>query len=346
MERVHQLIAADNLNAEKDYFWIRNWPYITWAKVPLEKKVAAYNALRVRGLADINNVYFENLCEMIRADRAFVGELKLNTVAMHCYRLCTIWINDNVAELTAYYQKIAEDKTDHPSKIAFRRVVTRINPPCCLRFLLQDKRFRETVLRERMSPPVQQLAEELVQPTDHLHSESLLLYGQSVKLIGMCVSDEELVAAWLKLRERYPLKYRGNISVSFARKLHALATPDQCAQIKTGVLLAISSDGTEDSRFELAWLFGLLGPSFPAVQASFLRHNMSLFPAFTFAMIVALCDGYLELARGITTPQRRFFTVLERLPMDLQALVSLRLWGRTSTVTQSDQFNRALLAIF
>jgi hypothetical protein len=143
----------------------------------------------------------------------------------------------------------------------------------------------------------------------------------------------------------------------FARKLYNLARPDQIAKVKSEVVATISAGESSDGCFELARLFGLLGPSYPKIRQCFRRNNVSLFPALTYAMIVAMCDGYLELPRapkrffifvtrsGISESQRRFFTFIARLPMDLQALVSLRLWNHTTTVISSEKFNRALLAV-
>jgi hypothetical protein len=197
-----------------------------------------------------------------------------------------------------------------------------------------------------MSPLMQQIAEELVQPTDQLNRPALLLHGQSVKLIGMCAPDEELVEAWLRAYEPFFLTHYIRLSVMLARKLHALATPDQRAKIGSVILQEISKDTSCDGCFELAWLCGLLSPSYPKAQACCRKNNVNLFPALTFAMIVAMCDGYLELARPrITLPQTRFFDFVARLPMDLQALIALRLWEQTSTVIPRDKFDRVFLAV-
>ena len=352
-----QLLAEDNLDAENDDFWRMNWPCIAWAKVPLETKVAAYHMLRLHGLVNINDLEVEWLYEMVRADRAFVAALDLDTDTMHCYRLCTMWLDDNVAALANYAQEMPGYKLfSWPShakydatKVILRLTLMELNAPRCIRFLLQDALLREATMRDRMSPLAQRIAEELVQSTDRLDSDKLIYYGQSVKLVGMCVKDEELVAAWIELLHPYPLKYRGEMSVPFVRKLHALATPEQHETIKSKLKSSGQYLGgdSKDHCFELAWLFGLVGPVYPVVQEHFRRNNVSLFPALTFAIIVAMCDGYLEVSQtlGITASQKRFFTLVTRLPMDLQALVSLRLWGRTAIVIQGEQFDRAFLAI-
>jgi hypothetical protein len=356
MERVHQLVAIGNIDAETEHFWSHNWRHIASAKVPLETKVTVYNALKRRYHAnvDVNNFYVVGLYRMARADRHFVAALDLDVYTTHCYRLAIIWIDDDVAELTAYYQRIAEDPTPLRIKLdlsedeyseMIHHVLMDANPPRCLRFLLQGKAFREMMMRDRMSPLAQRLAEELVQPTDQLDSYQLLKYGQSVKLIEMCVQDEELVATWLQAVRNYTLEYPGCMLVPFARKLHALITPEQRGDVKTKVLWSIAHGVSNDGGFELAWLLGLLGPFNPTVQGHFRRGNVNLFPALTFAMIVAMCDGYLEMARGVTKSQKRFFALVTRLPMDLQALVSLRLYGQAATVIQGDKFNRAFLAI-
>jgi hypothetical protein len=286
---------------------------------------------------------------MVLTDRAFVAELDLDVRTAYGYRLCIIWIDDDVTELAKLDPNLEEyDPTTGMSyslRYWFTCVLMKIDAPRCMRFLLQKQKYRESAMWDRMTPLMQQLAEELVQPTDWLDSKWLLFHGQSVKLIGMCVPDEKLVADWFRLIESHLLKERGDVSVPFARKLRALATLDQSEDIKAEVLWAISRGGSNDTCFELAWLFGLVQPFYPRVQQHFRNKNVRFFPALTFAMIVAMCDGYLTMTSGISEPQRRFFTVMERLPMDLQALVSLRLWGRTSTVISSEQFNRAFLAV-
>ena len=351
MERVHQLVAAGNIDAETEHFWDDYWPHIASAKVPLATKVAAYNALKHRGFVDINTVFYSSeLYEMTRADRTFVAALDMNKDMAFQYHVFIMLIDDDVVALARYMQEIYENPalsaTDMPifRRNTFQHIVANSNSQRCVRFLFQDKAFREVAMSRRMSPLTQQIAEEFVQPTDRLNRESLLSYGQSVKLIGLCVPDEELVEAWLDAYQ-YDDGDRIILSVPLARKLHMLATPEQSQEIKTNMLREIEQKGTYDGCFELVWLFGLLGPFDPAVQACFLKHNVTLFPAFTFAMIVAMCDGYLELARGITESQKRFFDCAMRLPMDLQALVALRLWGDASAVIRGEKFDRALLAV-
>jgi hypothetical protein len=352
MERVHELVAAGTLEAEDNAFWIDYWQNIASAKVSLEAKVAAYHALKLRGVAEINGLHTMEIYKMLRADRTFVAELELDRDTAYRYRLCLIWLDDDVATLA----RIDKDgiKTDRETEHAYglrlngclRRVLMQINAPRCMRFLIQDKIFRETVMQERMTPLVQRLAEELVQPMDQLGREWLLFQGQSVKLIGMCVKDKELVATWLQVSKKYIPICWGRMSISLARKLHTLATPDQCEAIKTTVLDAIDNAQSGDGLFELAWLFGLMKTWLsPVVRMRLLRSNVSSFPAFTFAMIVAMCDGYLKVTREITPTQKRFFDLVIRLPMDLQALVSLRLWGHTSAVIPSEKFDRAFLSI-
>jgi hypothetical protein len=351
MERVHQLLMEGILAAEDDAFWRQHWQYIASARVPLATKVAAYNALKPRGFITINNLHLMRLYEMMVADRHFVEKLDLDDGRLHCYRLFITWIDDDVVALAKYSQKLNDQPTFLWStldtygvlKRTIREVMMKVNAPRCIRFMLQDKAFREEVMMNRMSPLVQRVAEEFVQPTDFLESWLLLWHGQSVKLIGMCVKDEELVATWLPIGGTIS---RGATSVPFARKLYALATPVQSAQIKLKVMRVLLDTVADEGHFELAWLLGLLGPFDLLIQKRFLTNDLSSFPAFTFAMIVAMCDGYLEISRsGISEAQRRFFNCVIRLPMDLQALMSLRLWGKTSTVIHREQFDRALLAV-
>jgi hypothetical protein len=351
MERVHQLFTESPRVGENDAFWIRYWHHIASAKTTLEMKIAAYCELRDRGLAHINELPLMVLYEMMLADRQFVAELDLDDGRLHCYRLFSMWINDDVAALVRYSQELTDNKTflwnikkSHDSpKRAIRQVLMVIQPPRCIRFLLQDQAFREVVMQERMSPLVQRLVEELVQPTDYLDRGMLLWYGQSVKLIGMCVKDEELVAAWCRMFTSGTPVSCGFMSVPFARKLHALATPNQRALIKTYLLGMLRDTTADDGHFELAWLLGLFDL---LLQNRFLKNDVSSFPAFTFAMIVAMCDGYLKISQpGTMPPQSRFFNLVMRLPMDLQALISLRLWGHTSTVIRTTSFDRALLVI-
>jgi hypothetical protein len=344
MERVHQLVAEGTLDAVSNWFWINNWPHIASAKVPLEKKVAAYHALKIRNVTSINTVSVMGFYTMVCADRHFVAALELDAHQLHCYRVITMWLDDDVAALTAYHQIIAMDERSRT--VGLRRILMVINPPRCMRFLLQDKIMRESIMRERMSPLAQQLVEEFAQPTDQFDIDLLFVHGQSLKLIGMCVPDEELVAEWLPSVKILNLIRRGDPSVILARKLHALATPDQIAEMTPPILHEIHSAMASDGCFELAWLLGLMVPFDSAVRACFLQNSVSTFPAFTFAMIVAMCDGYLEvMSSGITAPQKRFFDLVMWLPMDLQALVSLRLYGHTSTVIHREKFDRALLAI-
>jgi len=343
MERVHELVAAGTLNDEDISFWITFWHHIASAKVPLETKVAAYFALCQESI-NINRARFIILYEMLRIDRAFVAELDLDKDTVDRYRVYIAWIDDDAAALARYYQKRSDHDRHKSLSYDISEKLIQIDAPRCTRFLLQDKAVRESVMREQMSPLAQRLVEEFVQSTDRLSRALLLMHGQSVKLIGMCVKDEALVEAWLKLgtvRTSWGLVCRRCVSVSFARKVHALATPDQRETIKAKVLGAIDKDTASDGCFELAWLLGL----YPKGRECFLRNNVTSFPAFTFAMIVAMCDGYLALAEGLTETERRFFDFAARLPMDLQALVSLRLWGRASTVIQSDQFDRAFLTV-
>jgi hypothetical protein len=360
MERVHQLVAAGNIAAEGDWFWIHHWHNIASAKVPLTAKVATYNVLKIRDVANVNTIHIEYFYKMVFADQAFVAALDLNACMLHRYRGCVILIDDDVEALAGYDQELSENNPFAGSSYFLRYeiwyVLTTINSPRCMRFLLQDTEFRERVMMESMTPLVQRLVEELVQPTDWLNKDMLLLHGRSMKLIGMCVKDEELVADWLYTRQAYayvcPVT---SMSVLFGRKLYDLAKPDQIAKIKREVVATIFAGESSDGCFELAWLFGLLGSFDPKIQECFRQNNVSWFPAFTFAMIVAMCDGYLKLPRTpkrffmrrsvISEPQRRFFALVARLPMDLQALISLRLWGHTSTVISSEKFNRALLAI-
>jgi hypothetical protein len=211
MERVHQLLAQRNLAAENDAFWCKYWPHIASAKVSLETKVTACLVLRHRGVANVNELSIATFCEMLRADRAFVAELDLSSVGLHCYRLCTMCLDDDVEALARYCQEMRDGLTFswrvynnyYPMKVALRRVLIKITAPRCLRFLLQDTEFREVVTLEGMTPLVQRLVEELVQSTDQLHEDALLLHGQSVKLIGMCVNDEELVVEWLNVMQTY-----------------------------------------------------------------------------------------------------------------------------------------------
>jgi hypothetical protein len=354
MERVHQLVAEGTLDDEDDDFWAAHWMHIASAKVPLETKVAAYNTLQLRGAAYVNDCSIGCFYKICRADRAFVAELDLDADMLHCYRAYSIWIDDDVAALAKYDQEMTAF-TDHSWSAHDRYfsvqeilqdILLNVDAPRCMRFLLQDQGVREVVLLKRWSPLVQRLVEELVQPTDRLDKWLLLAHGQSVKLIGMCVPDEELGAEWLKMLKRYPQILEGRMSAMFARKLHASATPEQNAEIKTEVLRALSNGWSNEGYFELAWLFGLLGPSYRKIQRRFLRYNVDLFPAFTFAMIVGVCDGYLKVTLpGIRAPRRRFFMIAMQLPMDLQALVSLRLWGRASTIIPREKFDRAFLAV-
>jgi hypothetical protein len=353
MERVHRLLAEGTLDAETGYFWSTHWPHIASAKVPLETKTAAYRALRLRGVASTIDLRMRDLYAMLRSDRAFVAELDLGVYSRHFYRICTMCIDDDVAALALYLPTISDDAkfpwskngTDYSLKQILVLILLEIDAPLCLHFLLQDKALRERMTTQRMTPLAQRFVEELVQPTDHLDSWLLLLNSQSVKLVGMCLEDEEMVEAWLNVRDTDEEIGHGHMSVPFARKLHALATPDQSLPIKFEVWSAISEGFVNEGYFELAWLFGLL-PFDPIIRACFLRNNVRLFPAFTFAMIVALCDRYLEVTHtGISESQKRFFSLVTRLPMDLQALISLRLQQQASTVISSDQFNRAFLAV-
>jgi hypothetical protein len=356
MERVRRLIVDGNVNTESDYFWITHWHDIASVKAPLEAKVAAYKALNLRGVVNINNMFdTEAFYSMLLADPAFVTALDLDAHSSYRYRVYMTLTNDDVAALAKLEQEgnqydpiTGKSYSLKSPSVCLWSVLMKINAPQCARFLLQDRVSRESMTRYRMSPLALRLAEELVQPTDQLYKEALLISGQSVKLIGMCVKDEELVAAWYNMLRTSAFPSRGCTSVIFARKLYELATPEQKAKIKTEVLRVITYHKAGDGWFELAWLFGLLGPFAPTIQKHFLRNNVGLFPALTFAMIVAMCDGYLELAHPRTSalaPQRRFFALVTRLPMDVQALVSLRLWNRASTVIQSDMFNRAFLTI-
>jgi hypothetical protein len=350
MERVHQLLAAGTITKARDDFWQYNWHHIASAKVPLETKVAAYKALNLRGVVDINNMFnTEDLYVMLLADQAFVAALDLDAHASYCYRVYMALTNDDVATLAKLEQELPENGPFAESSYCLRYeiwyLLATLNASRCMRFSLQDRTFREAIMEQPLSPLEQRLVEELVQPTDRLNRRWLLVSSQSVKLIGMCVKDEELVEEWLKRFWSYAILSSRYMSVMFAHKLHALATPDQSVAIKNQILGRIHADTFTEGFFELAWLCGLLSPSYPTVQALFLKCTVCLFPAFTFAMIVALCDGYLEVAREITVSQRRFFTLMLRLPMDLQSLVSLRLWGHASTVIQSNKFTKALLTI-
>jgi hypothetical protein len=358
MERVHQLVATDNVDAKDADFWIDNWQHIASAKVTLETKVAVYKALRHRGVADISDIYVKDFYEMVRADRAFVAALDLSLALVHCYRLLIMWLDDDDAALTAYYRTIAENRPSPQSQLDLTengysmrnerlQILLQINPPRCMRFLLQDEAVRVAMTREQLSPLAQRLLEELALPTDRLNRKRLLLYGHSVKLIGMCVKDDELVAAWLAVRyPDIPPFSRRTLSATLARKLYALATPDQKETLKGNVSWELYYSRPSEGCFELAWLFGLLGPDDPKVQECFREYNVSLFPALTFAMIVAMCDGYLEAMRSrMSEAQRRFFTLAARLPMDLQAVVALRLYGRAATVIQGETFDRAFLAV-
>jgi hypothetical protein len=316
------------------------WLLAATNKMSLQEKVATYQALKHRGHANINHLLPMELYEMMLVDRVFVAALDMNDITSYRYRLFIMWIDDDVAALTRWYQN------GDVSKDSIICLLMKFDAPRCMRFLLQNEAFREWVMRTRMSPLVQQLAEELVQPTDQLCKEWLLIYGQSVKLIGMCVKDEELVVAWFSMFTKSLRIARSFPSVMLARKLHALATPDQREAIRIEVSHTIPCTELDEGCFEMAWLFGLLGPFNPPLQNHFLKYHVSLFPAFTFAMIVALCDEYLELLQPkITAPQRRFFALVMRLPMDLQALVALRMWGSASTVIQIEKFDKAFLTI-
>ena len=357
IKRAHRRIVEGTLDDADDFFWASTWHHIASAKVSLEAKIATYWKLRHRGVANINNCYPTGLYYLVLVDRHFVGALDLNMVNIHCYRLCIMWIDDDVEALIAYHQQLAEDHTplqrklnlpdDHYASVnhGLQEVLMMINRPRCMRFHLQEGSFREAAMCQQLSPLVQRLVEELVQPGDRLSREHLLVYGQSVKLIGMCVNDEELVAAWLMSAQTHHYASRRYMSIMFARKLYALATPDQRAMIADEVWHEIAEGGSNEGCFELAWLLGLVGPFDPIVQAWFLKNNAGLFPALTFAMIVALCDGYLETMHEITVSQKRFFKFVVRLPMDLQALVSLRLWGHTPTVIRGENFDRAFLVV-
>jgi len=346
MERVHQLMAEGNLAAEKDTFWIHHWPYLASAKVSLERKIAAYHMLHQRHIANINDLDPPKFDEMVRADRVFVVQLGLDARMGEAYRVLVACIDDDVAALAKYSWN--EFDIHYSLKEILEHVIVKINAPRCIRFVLQNKRTREWAMIRRMSPLALRIAEELVEPTDRLDSWWLLVHGQSVKLIGMCVKDEELVIEWLGVLASFPLISSGGISVMFARKVHVLATPEQRATNTTDVCDRVCGGESSDGCFELAWLCGLLGPSYPKVQERFRKNNVSLFPALIFAMIVAMCDGYLTEARmpwAMTPSQKRFFDCVARLPMDLQALVSLRLWGHASTVIPGERFNRAFLAV-
>jgi hypothetical protein len=356
MERVHQLLTERPSVGENAAFWAKYWYHIASAKVPLETKIDAYWGLRHRGVANINDLRVMLLYGVVLADRQFVARLDLDEGRRDCYRLIIMWINDDVVALTSYFQKMAKkgflwnaNEPYYSLRRDLQRVAMKINAPRCMRFLLQRQGFREGVMREIMSPLAQRLAEEFVQPTDNFDSWLLIMYGQSVKLIGMCVKDEELVAAWLPKTFTFtgcPPSDRGFMSVMLARKLHALATPDQRKEIRTKVMHTILDTAADDGYFELAWLLGLWKPSYRVIHERCRKNNVSLFPELTFAMIVAMCDGYLEVKQKvIMATQARFFMLLVRLPMDLQALVSLRLWGHVSTVIQRDKFDRALLAV-
>jgi hypothetical protein len=67
----------------------------------------------------------------------------------------------------------------------------------------------------------------------------------------------------------------------------------------------------------------------------------SLFPAMTYALIVGVCDGFFEVATAAHVRERRFFDLVTKLPMDLQALVSLRMWAKTATVIGAMDFGVA-----
>jgi hypothetical protein len=348
MERVHRLIAEGNFDAEKVSFWRDNWTHIASAKVPLETKFAAYHTLGFRDAAHVNNLSSTELYEMVLADRQFVAKLDLDDGMRSRYQLFIICLEDDITALARDYPETTNDRYDF-LKYARYLIVTEINAPRCIRFLLQDRDFRGWMTKWRLSPRAQRFIEELVQPTDDLCRKTLVWFGQSVKLVGMCVKDGELVAMWLKTFPTPPRVWSVTITVMFARKLHALATPEQRAPIKTRVLDAITAKEPSDGYFELAWLCGLLCPSepiYPRIRKRFLKSNVDLFPAFTFATVVAMCDGYLEVrSPGRTPSQERFFDLVVRLPMELQELVALKLWGQTATIIPSEKCNRAFLVI-
>jgi hypothetical protein len=347
MERVHQLVVAGTLSDEDNWFWGQCWPFIASAKVPLEKKIATYHALERRGIADFNAIRILDLYDMLRADRIFVAnfERDLNKGTATRYRLCIAWVEDDVAAFSKWYLDSDEYGSLDMQKYDIRHLTMKTNAARCIRFLLQEKVVREWVVQDPMTPLTQRLVEELIQPTDHLEKRSLLWCGQSMKLIGMCVSDDELVAEWLPLFTKADFENRGRLSVPFARKLYALATPEQRVVIRDEVAAMMTFSKPDEGCLELAWIFWLLAPFDTLIQQRLMRYDVSLFPAFTFAMIVGMCDGYLEVTSPeISESRRRFFTLMARLPMDLQALVSLRLYERTSTVIRREAFDRAFLA--
>jgi hypothetical protein len=154
MERVHQLIVEDRLDAEDYNFWRFRWHFIASAKVTLETKIAAYYSLNRRGTADLYTLNDDFLYKMIRADRAFVVELNSREgkgMMNHCCR-CIIVIDDDAAAFARFLQELSEGRSAAEKSHIFRHclhsLLMKNNAPRCLRILFQDKAFREAAMRE------------------------------------------------------------------------------------------------------------------------------------------------------------------------------------------------------
>jgi hypothetical protein len=327
MEYVAQLMLTQNLTAENGRFWWKNWPFIAAANVPLELKVATYYTLKERNDdVNINHVDFLQMYELVRCDRAFVAELDMNNKALKMYRACAAWQADDVVAL------------NHLLDNEGYRVecLLLFDAPHCMRLLMGTAPFRKRVMRNRMSPMLQKIVEELVLPGEV--PPIVVKYGQSVKLAGMCAADAQLVGMWLKeISYIAGVNKEGTLSVSFARKVYALATPAQRLDIRGILWKAMNLATIDEGWFELARLDGLIGN--PTVAKHALTDYKSLFPAMVYAMIVGTCDGFFNVRD--TSAIKRFFVIAGRLPMDLQALVSLRGQKNPASVITATDFDVA-----
>jgi hypothetical protein len=171
----------------------------------------------------------------------------------------------------------------------------------------------------------------------HVNINVVLPRSRSPKLARMIVDCDELfVFEWCMRVRAVGCGRFTTMTREFAAALVSLAGPhdrlninqllDDKEQIECGEWYLVHAMGRlRDVRWRGAVMCGY----------------KDLFAALLYAMIVALCDGYLVLGCRVTPKMCRFAMIVRRLPMDLQQVVAWRVYGKSSMFVRASDFDDA-----
>jgi hypothetical protein len=300
---------------------------ITAANLTLTQKCATFK--RLRALDPTMGFYyacFDDILRMTREDRQFVE----------------VYRGEFTAQVTCYYETakaLIDDEPDnlplsfmHDEQVLLSlREYGRIK---CLTFAITKwNTFRSLLSCYGCRTALQrQLLEANIDQTDRSNQMNYLVRGDSIKIAELFYGDK-LVTSWLNT-------YRVKLIHHETREVFAQSIVERALPEQRLVLGSVLSNHTivQDYEFAMARELGICYR--PQIAIPMMRFYKTLFPALLFALMVGLCDGFF-----VTHEVSRFFAIGRRLPMELQMLLCLRVYGRLGDNISVKDFNDAWTAV-